>query len=144
MSGLSTDTISQPKDDPIQVCGWHGNLYWLLMIFVRGEERALTPLPGMVRETHSPLKSLIPIESKAGLSQNKGKGKGEAEMDKGKPEKARSPSLTISKYMSAFHHGEDSAFVYNWIDDNHGDSFSDQDVKESKWLTDQSYMDAND
>lgn len=63
-------------------------------------------------------------------------------MDKGRPEKARSPSLTISEYAGVFHHGIDSTFVYDWIDNNHRDSFSDQDIKESQWLTDQSYQDA--
>jgi hypothetical protein len=37
----------------------------------------------------------------------------------------------------------DSAFVYDWIDDTHGDSWSDQGVKESEWLTDQSYQDVS-
>jgi hypothetical protein len=83
-----------------------------------------TPMPGISWETHFPLKDLVLIESKAGPNQDKGKGKEQVEMDKGKPEKAQSPSLTISEYEGAFHNG-DSAFVYNWIDDNHGDSFSD-------------------
>ena len=60
-------------------------------------------------------------------------------MDEGKPKRAQSPSLTMSKYASAFHKG-DSCFVYNWIDDKHGDSFSDQDIKETEWLTDRSFV----
>ena len=63
-------------------------------------------------------------------------------MDKGKSEKARSPSLMVSEYATAFHQGEDSAFVYDWINDNHGDSQLDLDVKETEWLMDQSYFDA--
>jgi hypothetical protein len=85
---------------------------------------------------------LVPIE--APIPQDKGKGKEVVEaMDEGKSKKERSPSLTISEYVAAFHQGEDSAFVYNWIDDDHGDSRSDLDVKETEWLTDQSYFDAD-
>ena len=40
-------------------------------------------MPGMVWEACFSLKDLIPIESKAGSSQDKGKGKEKAEMDKG-------------------------------------------------------------
>jgi hypothetical protein len=71
----------------------------------------------------SPIKELIPIESSAGPSQDKGKGREVVKaMDEGKSKKARSPSLTVSEYATAFHQGEDSAFVYKWIDDDHGDS----------------------
>ena len=86
----------------------------------------------VVWEPHSSLKDLIPIKSEAGSCQDKGKGKEKAEMDKGKPKRAHFQSLTMSKYASVFHGGEDSCFVYSWIDDKHGDSFSDQDIKESK------------
>ena len=61
-----------------------------------------------------------------GLSQDKGKGKERAEMEECKPEKAHSQSLTVSEYAGAFHGGEDSCFVYSWIDNKHGDSFSNQ------------------
>jgi hypothetical protein len=63
-------------------------------------------------------------------------------MDEGKSEKARSPSLTVSEYATAFHQGEDSAFVYNWIDDEHSGSRLDLDVKDTEWLTDHLYFDA--
>jgi hypothetical protein len=62
-------------------------------------------------------------------------------MDKGKLERGRSVSLTVSEYEGAFHSGS-SAFVYDWIDDAHGNS-SPEGLRESDWLTDQSYMDAN-
>ena len=99
-------------------------------------------MPGIVWEPHSPLKDLIPIKSEVGLSQDKGKGKEKAKMDKGKPKRVMSQSLTISKYTGAFRGGEDSCFAFSWIDDKHGDSFSNQDIKESKWLTDRSFVDA--
>ena len=91
----------------------------------------------------SPLKDLIPIEPEASPSQDKGKGKEKAEMDKGKPKRACSQSLTVSEHASAFHGGEDSCFAYSWIDNEHGDSFSNQDIKESKWLTNRSFVDAS-
>jgi hypothetical protein len=92
-----------------------------------------TPCPGVGY--------LVPIE--APVPQDKGKGKEIIEaIDEGKSEKERSPSLTISEYALAFHQGEDSAFVYNWINDKHGNSRSDLDIKETEWLTDQSYFDA--
>ena len=86
----------------------------------------------------------MPIEAPAPSKVDKGKGKEVVEaMDKGKSEKARSPSLTISEYATAFHQGEDNAFIYNWIDDEHGDSQSDiEDAKDMEWLTDWSYFDA--
>ena len=99
-------------------------------------------MPGMVWEACFSLKDLIPIESKAGSSQDKGKGKEKAEMDKGMCEKACAISLTVSKYSGVFHGRNNSCFVYVWIDSNHGDSFSDQDIKECNWLTDGSYQDA--
>ena len=100
-------------------------------------------MSGIGWETCSPSKDLVPIESEAGLSQDKGKGKELVEMDKGKPERAQSPSLTVSEYLGVFHGGKDSAFVCNWIDNEHSDSFCDQEVKDTMWLTNQSYMDAN-
>jgi hypothetical protein len=95
------------------------------------------PRPGML------LKDLIPIKSSAGPSQDEGKGKEVDLMDKGKSERARSVSLTVSEFAGVFHQGKDSAFIYNWIDDNHGDSRSDLDIKETEWLTDQLYFDAS-
>jgi hypothetical protein len=60
------------------------------------------------------------------------------------PNKAPSaPSVTISEYECAFHGGS-SAFVYDWIDDAHGDSDPEgpgESVED--WLTDRSYMDAS-
>ena len=91
----------------------------------------------------SPLKDLIPIESSAGPSQDKGKGRAVDMMDEGKSERERSVSLTISEFESAFHGGS-SAFVYDWIDDAHGDSDPEGPGESiDDWLTDQSYMDAN-
>jgi hypothetical protein len=91
----------------------------------------------------SPLRDLIPIESSAGPSKDKGKGRAVDAMDEGKPERDQSVSLTISEFKGAFHGGS-SAFVYDWIDDAHGDS-DPECPRESvdNWLTDQSYMDAN-
>jgi hypothetical protein len=64
-------------------------------------------------------------------------------MDEGKLERGRSVSLTVSEYEGAFHGGS-SAFMYDWIDDAHGNS-SLEGPRESvdDWLTDQSYMDAS-
>jgi hypothetical protein len=45
-------------------------------------------MPGVAWELKSPIKELIPIESVAGPSQDKGKGREQAEMDEGKPKKA--------------------------------------------------------
>jgi hypothetical protein len=91
----------------------------------------------------SPLKELIPVDSPAGPSMDKGKGRAVETMDEGKSESDRAVSLTVSEYESAFHGGS-SAFVYNWIDDAHGDS-DPEDPRESveDWLTDRSYMDAS-
>ena len=99
-------------------------------------------MPGVALEKRSPLKELIPIEVVAGSSQGKGKSREEKEMDKGAIEKAQSPSLTMSKYADLFHEG-DSAFVYNWIDDETGDSNLQVDMKESEWLSNRSYFDVN-
>ena len=105
---------------------------------VRGLQRTATPIP----EVRSPLKELIPVESSAGPSLDKGKGRAIEAMDKGKLERARSVRMTVSKYKGAFHGGS-SAFVYNWIDDAHGDSNPEgpQDSIED-WMLDQSYQDA--
>ena len=74
-------------------------------------------------------------------SQDKGKGRAIEAMDEGKSERAHSVSLTISKYEGAFHGGS-LAFMYNWIDDAHGDS-SPEGPRESieDWMTDWSYQD---
>jgi hypothetical protein len=113
----------------------------LLLISIRGSERSLTPMPGVTLQ--SPIRDLIPIESSAGPSQDKGKGKAVDLMDKERPERERSVSLTVSEFKGAFHGGS-SAFVYDWINDEHDDS-SPEGPWESvdDWLTDQSYMDAN-
>ena len=89
------------------------------------------------------MKNLIPIKSSAGPSQDKGKGKAIEAMDEGKLERAHSVSVTVSKYEGAFHGGS-SAFVYDWIDDAHGDS-NPEGPRESleDWMMDQSYQDAN-
>jgi hypothetical protein len=85
---------------------------------------------------------LIPIGTKVGPSRDKGKGRA-IDMDEGKSERAQSVSLTMYEFAGVFHHDEDSAFVYNWINDEHGDSWSDWDVKDMEWLTDQSYQDTS-
>ena len=104
----------------------------------RGSQCLATPIP----EIRSLLKDLIPIELSTGPSQDKGKGRVIEAMDEGKSKRARSVSLTISKYEGAFHGGR-SAFVYDWIDDTHGDS-SLEGPRESieDWITDRSYQDA--
>jgi hypothetical protein len=98
-------------------------------------------MPGVCLQ--SPLRDLIPVESSASPSQDKGKGKAIERMDEGKSERGRLVSLTVSEFEGAFHGGS-SAFVYDWIDDAHGDS-SPEGPRESvdDWLTDQSYMDAS-
>jgi hypothetical protein len=98
-------------------------------------------MPGIGWEPKSPLKDLIPIESSAGPSQDKGKGKAVKTMDKGKSERGQSVSLTISEFEGAFHGGS-SCFVYNWINDEHSNS-SPEGLKETECLTNQSYQDAN-
>jgi hypothetical protein len=65
----------------------------------------------------------------------KGKGRAIEAMDEGKSKRAQSVSLTVSKFTGVFHQGEDSAFVYDWINDEHSDSWLDWDIKETKWLT---------
>ena len=90
----------------------------------------------------SPLRDLIPIESSAGPSQDKGKGRAVEVMDEGKSERAHSVSVTVSEYEGAFHGGS-LAFVYDWIDDTHGNS-SPEGPQESieEWMTDRSCQDA--
>ena len=63
-------------------------------------------------------------------------------MDEGKSERACSVSATVSKYEGVFHGGS-SAFVYDWIDNAHGDG-SPEGPRESieDWMTDQLYQDA--
>ena len=89
------------------------------------------------------LRDLVPVDSSAGPSQDKGKGKAIEAMDEGQSEWARSVSLTMSEYEGAFHGGS-SVFVYDWIDDAHGDS-SLEGPRESfveDWMTDRLYQDA--
>jgi hypothetical protein len=71
-----------------------------------------TPMLGVTIKKRSPLKELVPTEAVAGPSHDKGKSREQAEMDKGAAEKARSLSLTVSKYVGVFH-GGDSTFIYN-------------------------------
>ena len=109
----------------------------------RGSERSATPIPGF--KLQSPIRDLIPIESSAGPSQDKGKGRAVDETEEGSSNKGRAGSLTVSefKFVGAFHQG-DVCFVYNWIDDEHGDS-EPEGPRESieDWMTDQSYQDAD-
>jgi hypothetical protein len=112
---------------------------FLTDILFRGSECSATPMPRVCLQ--SPIRDLIPIESLAGLSQDKGKGKAVEAMDEEKSERGQSVSLTMSEHKGAFHGGS-SCFVYDWIDDAHGDS-SPEGPRESDWLTDQSYMDAS-
>jgi hypothetical protein len=118
----------------VKACG-------LLLISCRGSERSTTPMPGV--KLQSRIRDLIPIESSAGPSQDKGKGRAVKAMDEGKSERDRLVSLTVSEFEGVFHGGS-LAFVYNWINNEHGDS-SLEGPRESidDWLTDQSYMDAN-
>jgi hypothetical protein len=114
----------------------------LLLISARGSERSTTPMPGV--ELQSPIRDLIPIESSAGPSQDKGKGRA-VDKEEGSSTIGRAGSLTVSEYefAGAFHQG-DACFVYNWIDDEHGDS-EPEGPRESieDWMTDQSYQDAD-
>jgi hypothetical protein len=98
-------------------------------------------MPGV--RLQSLIRDLVPIKSLTGLSQDKGKGRAVEAMDEGKSEREPLVSLTMSEYEGVFH-GRDSCFVYDWIDDTHGDS-SLEGPRESvdDWLTDQSYMDAS-
>jgi hypothetical protein len=111
------------------------NYIFLLTSISRGSERVLTPRPGVGY--------LVPIE--APVPQDKGKGKEEEvdTMDKGKSKRERLVSLTVSEPAGVFHQGKDSAFIYNWIDNEHGDSRSDLDIKDCEWLTNRSYFDAD-
>ena len=94
-------------------------------------------------QLRSPLKELVPIDLSAGPSQDKGKGRAVKAMDKGKSESDRAVNLTISEYESAFHGGS-LAFIYDWIDDVHGDSDPEGPGESvDDWLTDRSYMDAS-
>jgi hypothetical protein len=77
----------------------------------------------------SPIRELVPIVQEVGPSQDKGKG--------------QVTSLTVSEYEGAWHGGESSTFVYDWIDDAHGDS-EPEGPRESDWMTNRSYFDAND
>jgi hypothetical protein len=93
-------------------------------------------MPGV--KFQSPIRELIPIKSSAGLSQDKGKGRAIDPMDEGKSERERSVSLTVSKFEGAFH-GRSSAFVYDWINDEHGNSNPEGPWESiDDWLTDQS------
>jgi hypothetical protein len=98
-------------------------------------------MPGV--KLQSPIRELVPIELSASPSQDKGKGRAIEPRDEGTSKKGRSVSLTMSEFEGAFYGGS-SAFVYDWIDDAHGDS-SPEGPRESvdDWLTDQSYMDTN-
>jgi hypothetical protein len=116
-------------------------VYRMLSVHDRGSEHSATPMPGVGWESKSPLKDLVPIASLAGLSQDKGKGRAVEVMDKGKLERRRSVSLTISKFEGVFHGGS-SCFICGWINDEHSDS-SLEGLKETEWLTDQSYQDAS-
>jgi hypothetical protein len=113
----------------------------LLLISVRGSECSATPMPGV--KLQSPIRDLIPIESSAGPSQDKGKGRAVDEVKGGSSDRGRAGSLTVSDYEGALHQG-DTCFVYNWIDDEHGDS-DPEGPRESieDWMTDQSYQDAD-
>jgi hypothetical protein len=98
-------------------------------------------MPGV--KLQSPIRDLIPIKLSSGPSQDKGKGRAIDLMDEGKSEREREVSLTVSEFEGAFHGGS-LAFVYDWINDEHGDS-SPEGPRESidNWLTNQSCMDAN-
>ena len=109
-------------------------------ILLRASERSSTLMPGV--RLQSPIRDLIPIESLPGPSQDKGKGRAIEVMDEGKSERACLVSVIVSEYEGAFHGGS-SAFVYDWIDNAHGDSNLEgpQDSIED-WMTAQSYQDA--
>jgi hypothetical protein len=53
-------------------------------------------MPGVCLQ--SPLRDLIPVESSASPSQDKGKGKAIERMDEGKSERGRLVSLTVSEF----------------------------------------------
>jgi hypothetical protein len=115
----------------------------LLLISVRGSERSATPMPGVTLQ--SPIRDLIPIESSVDPSKDKGKGRAVDTMEGESFNRGRAGSLTVSEFefAGAFHQG-DACFVYNWIDDEHGDS-KPEGPRESieDWMTDQSYQDAD-
>ena len=137
---MSESEIPQPQDGSLSVhrhC--ERQLFVLSNISLRGSEHSSTPMLGIT--LRSLLKDLIPIELLSGPSQDKGKGRAVEAMDKGKSERARSVSLSISEYEGAFHGGS-SCFIYDWIDDAHGNS-SPEGPRESieDWMTDWSYQD---
>jgi hypothetical protein len=103
-------------------------------------ERSATPMPGVTLKL--PIRDLIPIESSAGPSQDKGKGRAVDTINEGKSERERSVSLTVSKFEGAWHGGESNTFMYNWIDDDHGDS-SPEGPRESNCMMDKSYFNAS-
>jgi hypothetical protein len=51
----------------------------------------VTPMPGV--KLQSPIRDLIPIDSSAGPSRDKGKGRAVDQMDEGKSERGRSVTL---------------------------------------------------
>jgi hypothetical protein len=126
---------------PYRYANGFGILYGLLTIHIRGSEQSATPMPGIGWESKSLLKALIQVKSSAGPSKDKGKGKAVKVMDEGKSERGRSVSLTVSEFKGVFHGGS-GCFIYDWINDEHGDS-SLEGLKEMEWLTDQSYQDAS-
>jgi hypothetical protein len=98
-------------------------------------------MPGV--KLQSPIRDLIPIELSASPSQDKGKGRAVDEIEGGSSDRGRVGSLTVLEFEGAFHNG-DACFVYNWIDDEHGDS-DPEGPRESieDWMTDQLYQDAD-
>jgi hypothetical protein len=98
-------------------------------------------MPGV--KLQSPIRDLIPIDLSADPSQDKGKGRAVKAMDEGRSERGWSTSLTMSEFEGVFHQG-DTCFVYNWIDNEHGDS-DPEGPRESieDWMTNQSYQDAD-
>jgi hypothetical protein len=81
-----------PKMVPFRCAGTCNRLTGYLYL-LRGSERSATPMPG--DRLRSPLKELIPIDSSAGSSQDKGKGRAVEAMDEGKSESERAVSLTL-------------------------------------------------
>jgi hypothetical protein len=98
-------------------------------------------MPGV--KLQSLIRDLIPIELSAGPSQDKGKGRAIKATDEGESERGHSISLTMLEFEGAFHQG-DACFVYDWIDDAHGDS-DPEGPRESieDWMTNRSYQDAS-
>jgi hypothetical protein len=133
--------MPQPKDNTIQVRRYCKRPLSSTDIFVRGSERSATPMLGV--KLQSPIRDLIPIESSAGPSQDKGKGRAIEAMDKGRSERGRSTSLTVLEFEGVFHQG-DACFMYDWIDDAHGDS-DPEGPRESieDWMTNWYYQDAS-